>query len=451
MEKKRTQFSGKIGFILAAAGSAVGLGNIWRFPYLAAEYGGGTFLFFYILFAITFGFSLMIAEVGLGRKTGRGVVGTFQALDKRFTFMGWLTMLVPILTLPYYSVTGGWVMHYAMLFLTGQGAKTAETVFFQSFSANPLWPVFWLCIFVAISCIIVMFGVKKGIERTSKIFLPILIALNIAIAIYVMTLPGALDGVLYYITPDFSKLSFGTIIAALGQLFYSMSLAMGIMFTYGSYLNKKENLEASVRHIELFDTGIAFLSGLMILPTVFVFSGGDANVLNSGSSLLFITMPQVFMSMPFGQAVGAVFFILVFFAALTSAISFVETIVSVFQDQFGWKRIPICIGTCLGAIVIGLAAAWGFGWWSGFTIFGMNISDFLDFFTNSILMPISALFTCIFLGFIVGTSVVADEVKLSSRFRSEKMFVVITKWIAPVCIVTILITSILSAAGLFAI
>ena len=200
-------------------------------------------------------------------------------------------------------------MHYGMLFLTGQGEKTAETGFFQSFSANPFWPVFWLCIFVALSCIIVMFGVKKGIERTSKIFLPILIVLNIAIAIYVMTLPGALDGVLYYITPNFSKLSFGTIIAALGQLFYSMSLAMGIMFTYGSYLNKKENLEASVRHIELFDTGIAFLSGLMILPSVFVFSGGDTNVLNSGSSLLFITMPQVFMSMPFGQAVGAIFFI----------------------------------------------------------------------------------------------------------------------------------------------
>ncbi len=294
MEKKRTQFSGKIGFILAAAGSAVGLGNIWRFPYLAAEYGGGTFLFFYILFAITFGFSLMIAEVALGRKTGRGVVGTFQSLDKRFTFMGWLTMLVPILTLPYYSVTGGWVMHYGMLFLTGQGAKTAETGFFQSFSANPLWPVFWLCIFVAISCIIVMFGVKKGIERTSKIFLPILIVLNIAIAIYVMTLPGALDGVLYYITPDFSKLSFGTIIAALGQLFYSMSLAMGIMFTYGSYLNKKENLEASVRHIELFDTGIAFLSGLMILPAVFVFSGGDANVLNSVPSFIYHNAPSIY-------------------------------------------------------------------------------------------------------------------------------------------------------------
>ena len=193
------------------------------------------------------------------------------------------------------------------------------------------------------------------------------------------------------------------------------------------------------------------LTWIFLNPILSVFSGGDANVLNSGSSLLFITMPQVFMSMPFGQAVGAVFFILVFFAALTSAISFVETIVSVFQDQFGWKRIPICIGTCFGAIVIGLAAAWGFGWWSGVTIFGMNISDFLDFFTNSILMPISALFTCIFLGFIVGTSVVADEVKLSSRFRSEKMFIVITKWIAPVCIVAILVTSILSAAGLFTI
>ena len=230
-----------------------------------------------------------------------------------------------------------------------------------------------------------------------------------------------------------------------------MSLAMGIMFTYGSYLNKKENLEASVRHIELFDTGIAFFIRSYDSTRCICIFGRRCKCVKLRFQSLFITMPQVFMSMPFGQAVGAVFFILVFFAALTSAISFVETIVSVFQDQFGWKRIPICIGTCFGAIVIGLAAAWGFGWWSGVTIFGMNISDFLDFFTNSILMPISALFTCIFLGFIVGTSVVADEVKLSSRFRSEKMFIVITKWIAPVCIVAILVTSILSAAGLFTI
>ena len=451
MEKKRTQFSSKIGFILAAAGSAVGLGNIWRFPYLAAEYGGGIFLFTYIILAITFGFCLTVTEIAIGRKTGTSFLNAYKKLDKRFAFIGIITLFIPILILPYYSVIGGWVVHFASMFISGQGMQTANPDYFAGFISQPGWPILFLAIFLGLTAIIVMLGVKRGIELTCKIFMPMLVLMTVGLAIYIMTLPGAMEGVKHYLIPNFSDFSFETVLAALGQLFYSMSLAMGIMFTYGSYLNKKENLEASVRHIELFDTGIAFLSGLMILPAVFVFSGGDANVLNSGSSLLFITMPQVFMSMPFGQAVGAVFFILVFFAALTSAISFVETIVSVFQDQFGWKRIPICIGTCFGAIVIGLAAAWGFGWWSGVTIFGMNISDFLDFFTNSILMPISALFTCIFLGFIVGTSVVADEVKLSSRFRSEKMFIVITKWIAPVCIVAILVTSILSAAGLFTI
>ena len=451
MEKKRTQFSGKIGFILAAAGSAVGLGNIWRFPYLAAEYGGGTFLFFYILFAITFGFSLMIAEVALGRKTGRGVVGTFQSLDKRFTFMVWLTMLVPILTLPYYSVTGGWVMHYGMLFLTGQGAKTAETGFFQSFSANPLWPVFWLCIFVAISCIIVMFGVKKGIERTSKIFLPILIVLNIAIAIYVMTLPGALDGVLYYITPDFSKLSFGTIIAALGQLFYSMSLAMGITITYGSYMKKDTNIEKSTFTIGIFDTGIAFFSGLMIIPAIFAISPGGSTEFGQGSTLMFTTMPQVFAGMPGGQVVGAVFFVLVFLAAITSSIGLMEAIVAAIQDKFGWKRIPVCIGILLFSIALGICSSLGFGIWDGVQIFGKSILDSFDFLTNNILMPIVALCTCIFIGFFLKPKSIIDEVQETAPFRLKGLYVVFTKWLAPVCIVIILVTAFLQAAGILVI
>ena len=449
MEKRSTQFSGRLGFILAAAGSAVGLGNIWRFPYLAARYGGGVFLFFYILFALTFGFSLMIAEVALGRKTGKGIVGAIETLDKRFTFMGWFTLLIPIFTLPYYSVTGGWVMHYTMLFFTGKGGQTAEAGFFNSFIANPFWPVFWLCVFLAISSAIVMLGVKKGVELTGKIFLPLLILLNAGIAIYALTLPGALNGLLYYITPDFTKFSFGTIIEALGQLFYSMSLAMGIMFTYGSYLSKQENLETSVRQIELFDTGIAILSGLVILPAVFAFSGSDPNALESGAGLMFITMPQVFESMPLGGVIGAVFFLLVFFAAITSSVSFVETIVSVLGDQFGWKRVPICAGVFFSSVLIGLCSALGFGIWSEFTVFGMNISEAFDFFTNSLFMPISALFTCIFVGFIIGTNSAAEEVRLSSRFRGEKMFKIITKWVAPICIIAILVSSILSAAGIF--
>ena len=294
-----------------------------------------------------------------------------------------------------------------------------------------------------------MLGVKKGIELTGKIFLPLLILLNAGIAVYALTLPGALNGLLYYITPDFTKFSFGTIIAALEQLFYSMSLAMGIMFTYGSYLSKQENLETSVRQIELFDTGIAILSGLVILPAVFAFSGSDPNALQSGSGLMFITMPQVFQSMPLGGVIGAVFFLLVFFAAITSSVSFVETIVSVLGDQFGWKRVPICIGVFFSSVLIGLCSALGFGIWRNFTVLGMNISEAFDFFTNSLFMPISALFTCIFVGFIIGTNSAAEEVRLSSRFQGEKMFKIITKWVAPVCIIAILVSSILSAAGIF--
>ena len=276
MEKKRTQFSSKIGFILAAAGSAVGLGNIWRFPYLAAEYGGGIFLFTYIILAITFGFCLTVTEIAIGRKTGTSFLNAYKKLDKRFAFIGIITLFIPILILPYYSVIGGWVVHFAYMFISGQGMQTANPDYFAGFISQPGWPILFLAIFLGLTAIIVMLGVKRGIELTCKIFMPMLVLMTVGLAIYIMTLPGAMEGVKHYLIPNFSDFSFETVLAALGQLFYSMSLAMGIMFTYGSYLNKKENLEASVRHIELFDTGIAFLSGLMILPAVFVFSGGDA-------------------------------------------------------------------------------------------------------------------------------------------------------------------------------
>ncbi len=336
--KNRSNFSNKLGFVLAAAGSAVGLGNIWRFPYLAAQYGGGTFLLIYLILAVTFGFTLMIAEIALGRKTGLSAIAAFKQLDKRFGFLGFLAALVPVIIFPYYSVIGGWVVKYFTVFVTGNVKASAGDAYFTDFIGSAGEPIFWFLLFLAFTGIVVLCGVEKGIEKVSKVMMPILVILTIIISAYGLTLDGARDGLIYYIKPHMSDVSAKTILAAMGQLFYSMSLAMGIMITYGSYMKKDNHLESSVRQIELFDTGIAFLAGLMIIPAVFAFSGGDRSALSAGPGLMFMTLPKVFASMRFGGIIGTIFFVLVFFAALTSAISLMETIVSVFMDKFGWKR-----------------------------------------------------------------------------------------------------------------
>lgn len=275
MDKKRGSFSGKMGFVLAAAGSAVGLGNLWRFPYLAAKYGGGIFLLVYLILAVTFGFTLMITEIAIGRKTGVSAIGAFQKLDKRFGFVGVLACIVPFIITPYYCVIGGWVIKYLFTFLTGKVSAAAGDEFFTGFISESVSPVVWFAIFILLTSAIVIFGVEKGVEKASRFMMPLLIVLIVGVCIFCITRPGAAEGVKYYLLPDFSKFSATTVLAAMGQLFYSMSLAMGIMITYGSYMKKDSHLEASVRQIELFDTAIAFLAGLLIVPSVFVFSGGD--------------------------------------------------------------------------------------------------------------------------------------------------------------------------------
>ena len=451
MEKKRTQFSSKIGFILAAAGSAVGLGNIWRFPYLAAEYGGGIFLFTYIILAITFGFCLTVTEIAIGRKTGTSFLNAYKKLDKRFAFIGIITLFIPILILPYYSVIGGWVVHFAYMFISGQGMQTANPDYFAGFISQPGWPILFLAIFLGLTAIIVMLGVKRGIELTCKIFMPMLVLMTVGLAIYIMTLPGAMEGVLHYLIPNFSDFSFETVLAALGQLFYSMSLAMGITITYGSYMKKDTNIEKSTFTIGIFDTGIAFFSGLMIIPAIFAISPGGSTEFGQGSTLMFTTMPQVFAGMPGGQVVGAVFFVLVFLAAITSSIGLMEAIVAAIQDKFGWKRIPVCIGILLFSIALGICSSLGFGIWDGVQIFGKSILDSFDFLTNNILMPIVALCTCIFIGFFLKPKSIIDEVQETAPFRLKGLYVVFTKWLAPVCIVIILVTAFLQAAGILVI
>lgn len=451
MEKNRSSFTGKIGFVLAAAGSAVGLGNIWRFPYLAGKYGGGIFLFVYLILAVTLGFALMTAEIALGRKTGLSAVGAFSSLKKNFAFLGYLESLVPILILPYYCVIGGWLLKYMWVFLSGNAAASAKDGFFTSFIAQPLSPVFWFLMFLGLTALVVLFGVEKGVEKVSKIMMPVLVVLSLIVAVYSMFLPGATKGVLYYITPDFSKFSATTVLAAMGQLFYSMSISMGIMITYGSYMKKDVDLETSVKQIELFDTAIAFLAGLMIIPSVFVFSGGDESALGQGPGLMFVTLPKVFECMRGGTVIGAVFFILVLFAALTSSISLMETVVSIFVDRFKWNRKITCGIIFLGSMLLGLPSSLGFGIWSGFAPLGMDILSFFDFISNSVLMPIVAFFTCVFVGYLIKPKTLIDEIELSGKFKRKKLFTLMVKYIAPLCIVLILISSVLSALGIFTI
>lgn len=445
-EQKRSSFTGKIGFVLAAAGSAVGLGNIWRFPYLAAKYGGGIFLLIYLILALTFGFTLMTAEIALGRKTGLSAIGAFQKLDHRFSFVGILGAIVPVIILPYYSVIGGWVIKYLTAFFSGSTTQAASDEYFSSFISKTGEPLVWFFVFIGITALVVMCGVEKGVEKVSKLMMPILVVLSLAIAVYGLFLPGAWDGVRYYLLPDFSKFSAKTVIAAMGQLFYSMSLAMGIMITYGSYMKKEVSLEASVKQIEWFDTGIAFIAGLMIIPAVFAFSGGTPEALGKGPSLMFVILPKVFEKMPGGTFIGMAFFLMVLFAALTSSISLMETVVSIVCDKFRLKRISACLCVFGFSVVLGFFSAAGYGLLANVTLLGMPFLDFFDFFSNSLLMPIVAFFTCIFIGYVLKPQAIVEEVEAGgAKFGRKKLFSVIIKYVAPLCIVLILISSVLDA------
>ncbi len=446
MSEKRSNFTGKIGFVLAAAGSAVGLGNIWRFPYLAAKYGGGIFLLVYIILSVTFGFALLCAEIAIGRKTGKSAIAAFGDLDKRFSFVGWIVSVIPMIILPYYSVIGGWVTKYIGTYVMGGVEKAAETGYFTGFITNPIEPIGWFLIFTGLTALIVLFGVEKGVEKVSKFMMPVLVVLTVGIAVYGLFMPGAIDGLKYYVIPNFEHFNYMTVVAAMGQLFYSMSIAMGIMITYGSYMKKDIAIDKSVKQIELFDTGIAFLAGLMIIPAVFAFpseAGAMADLTKAGPTLMFITLPKVFNAMPAGGLIGATFFIMVFFAALSSSISLMETVVSIYLDKTRLSRRTICLLVFVGCMLLGIPSSLGFGVLDFISIGGQTILDLFDFVSNSLLMPIAAFLTCIIVGYIIKPQAVSDEIKLSSKFKSEKIFVVIIKYIAPIFTILILLSSIL--------
>ncbi len=444
-QTEKTGFGSKLGFVLAAAGSAVGLGNIWRFPYLAAKYGGGLFLLIYIILAVTFGFALMLTEIAIGRRTGKSVIGAYTAIDKRFSPLGWLASLVPFIITPYYCVIGGWVLKYLFAFCANQNSEAAGDSFFGQFIGHTAQPTVFFLIFLLATAVVVMLGVEKGIERISKFMMPVLVLLTVGIAVYTLTLDGAAKGLRYYLLPNFDGFTFKmllkTIAAAMGQLFYSMSIAMGIMVTYGSYMRKQDSLEASVRQIEIFDTGIAILAGLIIVPAVFVFSGGNADALQTGPSLMFVTLPKVFDSMAGGRIVGIVFFVLVALAAMTSSISLMETVVSIIMEKFHMKRIPACLITVGFCVALGMLSVLGYSAWSGVKILGKQFLDLFDFLSNNIMMPIVSLLTCILIGWVVKPKYIEEEVLVSEKkFSGRRLLYVMIRYVCPVCMIIILVT-----------
>ena len=447
--KSRGSFSGKLGYVLAVAGSAVGLGNIWRFPYLAAKYGGGIFLLVYLVLMLTFGYALIVSETALGRMKKRSPVGAFQAFGKSFPFRfgGWINAVIPMLIVPYYSVIGGWVLKYLFEYLRGSTEVLAGDGYFSGFIADGVSAGGWFLFFGLLVVAVLFAGVKQGIERVSKVMMPLLVVLAVFVAGYSMTRPGAWEGVKYFLIPNVKNFSWMTVVAAMGQMFYSLSIAMGILYTYGSYIKKDVDIEKSTGQVEVFDTAIAILAGLMIIPAVFAFSGGDPDTLKAGPALMFITIPKVFANMGFGTGAGVMFFLLVLLAALTSAISLAESGVSTFEDQLGRSRRKSTL--LMGALIIlfGLASALGFGALDFIAPFGMSILDFFDFLTNSLMMPVAALATCLLVTRVAGLGKIAQEVEQSSAFKRRGMYNIFMKYLAPVCIVIILLSSIANVLG----
>ncbi len=454
----RNSFSGSIGFILAAAGSAVGLGNLWRFPYLAAKDGGGLFLFVYLILALTFGFTLLTAEVAIGRKTKQSPLTAYTKVHKKFKFLGVLACLIPVLILPYYCTIGGWVLKYFVAYIIDTPAEIASDGYFGGYLGDEITPIIMTAIFLGLVAFIVIMGVEKGIESFSKIIMPTLILLVVGISIFSLTIKHTdgdvtrtgLEGLKIYLIPDFSDVTFtsflGVLIDAVGQLFFSLSVAMGIMVTYGSYVKDDADLNKSINHIEIFDTAVAFLAGVMIIPAVYTFSGKEG-LSAHGASLMFNSLPNIFNRMGgAGKVIGILFFAMVLFAALTSAVSVLEAIVSSFMDQFHLSRKKATIIETIIALLGGVAVCLGYNKWF-FDIKLPNgahaqILDILDYISNYCLMPIVAIGTCILIGWIVKPKYVIEEVEKSgTKFGRKNLFIIMIKFIAPVLLFAVLLKS----------
>ena len=455
MEKKSKSgsFTGQLGFVLAAAGSAVGVGNIWRFPYLAAKDGGGLFLIVYLVLVLTFGFTLLTSDITIGRKTGKSAIGAYTEMNPKWKFLGILTFFVPVVIMTYYAVIGGWITKYMVSFVTGQGRAAAADGYFSSFISDPVQSVIYAVIFMVITAVIIYRGVENGIEACSKFMMPVLLVLIVFVAVYALFIHHdgrtGLQGFMVYITPNVKGLTvkkfMAVLLDAMSQLFFSLSVSMGIMITYGSYVKKDVDLNKAVGQIEIFDTGVALLAGMAIIPSVFVFSGLDG--MNAGPGLMFISLPKVFASMGvIGNVVGAAFFIMAVFATLTSCISVLEAITAncmeVFHTQRHRTTLALGVIYTIASVVIAL----------GYSAFYCEIPlpngtvgqllDLMDYISNSVMMPFISLLSTILIGWIVRPKWIIDEVESSGvRFHRKQLYIVMVKFVCPVIMVMLFLQS----------
>ena len=458
MEKKQNNFSGQLGFVLAAAGSAVGVGNLWRFPYLAAKDGGGLFLIIYFVLVLTFGFTLLTSDIAIGRRTKQSAISAYAQMRPKWKFLGILTFLVPILIMTYYAVIGGWITKYAVTYITGQAKAAAGDDYFTSFITSSTSPVVYALIFMAVTAFIVYNGVEEGIERVSKWMMPILLVLVVIIAGYSLTLQHTdasgqvhtgLQGFLYYLTPNVEGLTIKRflqiLLDAMSQLFFSLSVSMGIMITYGSYVKPEVNLNKAVNQIEIFDTGVAFLAGAMIIPAVYVFSGTEG--MGAGPSLMFVSLPKVFAAMgKAGIFVGILFFVTAIFATLSSCISVLESIVANCMEIFHTGRKKTVL--ILSAIYLGASAVIALG----YSIFYIEVKlpngstgqllDIMDYISNSVMMPFIALLSTILIGWVMTPDYVIDEMERGGeKFRRKKLYCIMIRYVAPVMMFVLFLQS----------
>lgn len=459
---KKSNFTGSLGFILAAAGSAVGVGNIWRFPYLAAQNGGGLFILIYLILVFTFGFTLLTSDIALGRRTGKNALHAYGERNKKWNFVGWITFLVPVIIITYYVVIGGWITKYTVNYLTSEGMlidAMAEGSYFTSFITSPVAPIVFTFIYLAFTAVIVYCGVEKGIEKFSKVIMPVLLFIVIGIAVFSLTLTHTdaegvtrtgLQGLKKYLIPDFSGLTVGKflriVLDATSQLFYSLSVSMGIMITYGSYVKKDVNLNNSIRNIEIFDTAVAILAGMMIIPAVYAFSGA-AGLEASGPSLIFVALPQIFAEMgSIGPIIGALFFIMVTFAALTSSVSIMEAIVANCMEFFKKPRKQITLYVTLFCIIASAIVCFGYSIWYFEvdipTAQNVQILDIADYISNYLLMPIVAFLTCIYIGWYVKPSYIIEEIEIGGfKFRRKALYSVMVRFVVPIMLVILFVNS----------
>ena len=461
-KQKRSSFTGSLGFVLAAAGSAVGLGNIWRFPYLAAKDGGGLFLLCYLVLALTFGFALLTTEIAIGRKTKQSPLTAYKKLNSKFGWVGVLACAIPAIILPYYCVIGGWVLKYMVAYMTGGAHAAAADGYFTGFITSQWSPILWFLVFLAATVYVVYKGVDSGIEKLSTVLMPVLIVLILGIACFSLTLShtdaagvtrSGLEGLKVYVIPSFKDLTLSRVVTvlmdALGQLFYSISVAMGIMITYGSYVKKETNLVKSVNQIEFFDTLVAFLAGMMIVPAVYTFMGTEG--MAAGPSLMFISLPKVFEAMgAMGPFIGIVFFVMVAFAALTSSVSILEAVVSCVVDRTHVERKKAVFGVGAVALALGLIVCLGYNvLYFELTLPNGSVGQVLDVFdyvSNYVLMPVVAFATCVLVGWVLTPTTIIEEVTVNGeRFGREKLYIAMIKIVAPVLLLFLFLQSL----GLF--